>query len=173
MASRSSIVATLALLLLGAGRRDAGTPPPSDPWEFDDVDAPVTAHGEVKDALSRAALERLGAALDGSARLKASAHKNSVGGVTLKLADSHDASTACELYATRSGDELKFEDARCSFPVFSGELRSKATCRHISGTAKRTKNAVLVEGRSSDCTAQPMGLSIEASARVEPVVEVR
>jgi hypothetical protein len=168
MASRSSIAVTLALLTLGAGHRDAGVV--ADPWDFDGLGAPITAHGEVKDPLSRAALEQSGAKLDGSVRLTASAHPNTVGGVTLKLAR---ADGACELYATRAGDKLTFDDARCDFPLFDGQLRSTATCRRISGTARRAKDAVLVEASSPDCTAQPMGLSLQGSAKVTPVVEVR
>jgi hypothetical protein len=185
MASRSSIAAaTLALLTLGAGKRDAGHPapaparqeqkkqqePPAELWEFDDLGAPITARGEVRDDLSRAALQQSGAKLEGSMRLVASAHKNGAGGVTLKLSR---ADGACELYASRSGDKLVFDDARCSFPLFDGQLKSTATCRRISGSARRTKDAVLIEATSPDCTAQPMGLSLEGSAKVEPVVEVR
>ena len=103
-------------------------------------------------------------------RLVASAHKNGAGGVTLKLSR---ADGACELYTNRSGDRLVFDDARCSFPLFDGQLKSTATCRRISGSARRTKDAVLIEAASPDCTAQPMGLSLEGSAKVEPVVEVR
>ena len=183
MASRSSIAAaTLALLTLGAGKRDAGHPaappppaqnkeqPAAELWEFDELGAPITARGEVRDDLSRAALQQAGAKLEGSMRLVASAHKNGAGGVTLKLSR---ADGACELYANRSGDKLVFDDARCSFPLFDGQLRSTATCRRISGSARRTKDAVLIEATSPDCTAQPMGLSLEGSAKVEPVVEVR
>jgi hypothetical protein len=176
MVSRSSIVATLALLTLGAGKRDAGTPPPppkADLWDFDGIDAPVSAHGEVKDPLSRVALQQLGAQVDGSARLVASAHANSVGGITLKLADAHDATAFCELYTTRAGTMLTFDDSRCTFPVFQGQARTLATCRHISGTARRSKDAVLIDATASDCTAQPLGLPLALSGRIEPVIEKR
>jgi hypothetical protein len=197
MASRSSIVVTLALLTTAAGLRDAaakgttsakkpappkdaGTPPPSTPepaaapadaWDFDKVDAPMSAHGEFKDPLQKQLLEQMGARLDGSARLQASAHPNSAGGVTLTLARGDAGS--CDLYATRVGEWLKFDDCRCSFPLFEGQMRTTATCRRITGRAHRVKDAVLIEAMSPDCTAEMSGFTVEATAKVDPVVEKR
>jgi hypothetical protein len=200
MASRSSIVVTLALLITGAGLReaaakgskqtpakkpatavaDAGVEPTSAPeaapaaadvWDFDKVDAPMSAHGEFKDQLQKQLLEQMGAKLDGSARLQASAHPNGAGGVTLTL--TRGTAGSCELYATRVGEWLKFDDCRCSFPLFEGEMRTTATCRRITGRAHRVKDAVLVEAMSPDCTAIMSGFTVEATAKVEPVVEKR
>jgi hypothetical protein len=197
MASRSSIVVTLALLITGAGLReaaakgtakkpaaakDAGTEPakapepapaaePADAWDFDKMDAPMSAHGEFKDQLQKQLLEQMGAKLDGSARLQASAHPNGAGGVTLTL--TRGTAGSCELYATRVGEWLKFDDCRCSFPLFEGEMRTTATCRRITGRAHRVKDAVLVEAMSPDCTAVMSGFTVEATAKVEPVVEKR
>jgi hypothetical protein len=198
MASRSSIVVTLALLITAAGLReaaakgtsakkpaaakDAGTAAPSTPepapaaapadaWDFDKVDAPMSAHGEIKDAMQRQILEQMGVKLDGSARLVASAHPNGAGGVTLTLARGDAGS--CELYATRVGEWLKFDDSRCSFPLFDGEMRTTATCRRIVGRAHRVKDAVLIEAMSPDCTAAMSGFTVEATAKVDPVVEKR
>lgn len=157
---------TLALLLLLAAEPDAGV----DPWEFDGVMASVQAKGATRDSLSSLALEKLGLKLEGPLTLKASAKNNTVGGVTLRLSDPADAKAYCDLYATRADDGgLKFSDSRCSFAAFSGRLRTDATCRKISGTAKRLDDGkVALEARSPDCSAQPMGLSLSISGTLSP-----
>ncbi len=145
--------------------------PPEDLWEFDNERAHVLAHGESKDDVTAVALKQLGVKLDGDAFFKVSAHSNSTGGVTLRLQDYNDEKSACDLYASRDGEALKFDDARCSFPAFSGSARTKATCRKIAGTARRTKRGVLLEASSPDCTAQPMGFSLSGRASVKPFPE--
>jgi hypothetical protein len=142
--------------------------PPADAWEFDNERAHVLAHGEAKDDVTAMALEQLGVKLDGDAYFKVSAHKNSMGGVTLKLQDYNDEKTSCDLYATKKGDALVFEDSRCSFPAFQGGAKTSATCRKISGSAKRLKRGVALEATSPDCTAQPMGFSLSGRASVKP-----
>lgn len=139
-----------------------------DMWEFDGLTAKVQAKGATKDQLSAAALTRLGLRLEGAGSLKVSAHANTVGGVTLHLEDPNDSKASCDLYATRDGDDLKFSDSRCSFPAFSGQLRTTATCRKISGTAKRVKDGVELEATAPDCNASPMGLPLSMRGSVTP-----
>ena len=171
---------------MGAGKRNAPTPakapaappaqpvppPPSEPaaepWEFDALPAPVSAHGDVQDELARTVLQQLGLKLDGNAQLTTSAHANSTGGVTLRLADPRDAKAACELYATRSGNELAFTDSRCSFPILQGDMHTTATCRKVSGTAKRVKDRVALDAKSPDCTATLQGVPLQISGTVKP-----
>jgi hypothetical protein len=154
---------TLALLLVLAAE-------PVDPWEFESATAQVQAKGATRDSLSAMALEKLGLKLEGPLNLKASAKSNTVGGVTLRLADPSDAKAYCDLYATRSKDGgLKFSDSRCSFPAFSGRLRTDAVCRKISGTAKKLEDGkIALEARSPDCSAAPMGLSLSISGSLSP-----
>ncbi|MGV3623128.1 MAG: hypothetical protein ACO1OB_20075 [Archangium sp.] len=137
-------------------------------WEFDGLTAKVQAKGATKDRLSAAALSRLGLRLEGAGSLKVSAHANTVGGITLHLEDPNDAKASCDLYATRDGDDLRFSDSRCSFPAFSGQLRTTATCRKISGTAKRVKDGVELTASAPDCNASPMGLPLSMSGSVSP-----
>ncbi|MBL8950636.1 MAG: hypothetical protein JNK82_07665 [Myxococcaceae bacterium] len=144
---------------------------PADLWEFDGERAHVLAHGDAKDDITAVALTQLGVKLDGDAYFKVSAHSNSTGGVTLRLMDYNDDKTACDLYASRDGDALKFDDARCSFPAFSGSAKTKATCRKISGVARKTKRGVAIEASSPDCTAQPMGFSLSGRASIRPFPE--
>lgn len=141
---------------------------PPDMWDFDGLTAKVQAKGATKDRLSAAALTRLGLRLEGAGSLKVSAHANTVGGVTLRIEDPNDAKASCELYATREGDALKFSDSRCTFPAFSGQLRTTATCRRISGTAKRVDDAVELEASAPDCNASPMGVPLSLSGSVSP-----
>ncbi len=154
---------TLALLLFLAAE-------PADPWEFEGATAQVQAKGATRDSLSSMALEKLGMKLEGPLSLKASAKANTVGGVTLRLADPSDAKAYCDLYATRADDgSLKFSDSRCSFPAFSGRLRTDAVCRKISGTAKRLEDGkIALEARSPDCSASPMGLGLSISGTLSP-----
>ena len=158
---------TLALLLFLSATRDAGA---SDPWNFDGATAAVSAKGATRDALSAAALQQLGLRLEGPLSLKVSAHANTVGGVTLHLEDPSDAKASCDLYATRSDDgALRFSDSRCSFAAFSGRLRTTATCRKISGTARHLEDGkVELEARSPDCNAQPLGLPLSVSGTLTP-----
>lgn len=156
------MIALAALAALCAGV-DAG-----DPWDFEKLQATVNGKGETTDALSAAALAQLGISLAATVTVNVSAHPNTVGGVTLRIEDPQDPTGVCELYASREGDHLVYKDSRCAFPVFTGSLRSKATCRKISGTARRLKNAIALEGSSPDCTAQPMGLSLTVRASVSP-----
>jgi hypothetical protein len=184
MLSRSSIFFTVALLTLGAGRQkkapapavpvpappaktDPAAEPPADPWEFDALPAPIFAHGEIRDELARTLVQQLGLKLDGDARLTTSAHSNSVGGVTLHIADPGDAKAACDLYASKDGEQLKFEDSRCTFPAFRGELRTTATCRKISGTARRLKDSIALEASSPDCTTTLQGVPLQISGSVK------
>ena len=155
---------TLALLLLLAAAPDAG----ADPWEFEGVTASVQAKGATRDSLSALALEKLGLKLEGPLTLKASAKANTVGGVTLRLADPGDAKAYCDLYATRDELGLTFSDSRCSFAAFSGRLRTDATCRKISGTARKVDGKVALEARTPDCSAQPMGLPLSISGTLSP-----
>ena len=150
---------------------EAEAQPAPDAWEFDGERAHVVAHGEAKDEVTKLALSQLGVRLDGDAFFKVSAHGNSTGGVTLRLADYNDEKSACDLYAARDGEALTFSDARCSFPAFSGSARTTATCRKISGTARRLGRGIAIEASSPDCTAQPGGFSISGRASVKPVVE--
>lgn len=159
------MTALVLFALLGAD------PPPGDVWEFDNERAHVLAHGDSKDDLTQVALGQLGVKLDGDAYFKVSAHANSTGGVTLRLQDYNDDKSACDLYAVRDGDALRFDDVRCSFPAFSGSAKTRATCRKISGTARRLKRGIALEASSPDCTAQPMGFSLSGRASVKPFPE--
>lgn len=154
---------TLTLLLLLAADK-------VDPWAFEGVTASVNAKGATRDSLSALALEKLGLKLEGPLTLKASAKANTVGGVTLRLEDPSDANVFCDLYARRTDDgALSFSDSRCSFPAFSGQLRTRATCRKISGTARRLADGkIALEARSPDCSAQPMGVPLSISGTVSP-----
>ena len=165
-----SVRMLLVAMALSAGKRDAGHAPPVERWNFDDATAKVKAHGDSPDPLTAAALLQLGLTLDGELSLKASAHPNTVGGITLRLEDPNDASASCDVYATRGAeaDTLTFSDSRCSFPAFSGNLRTTATCRKISGTAKRVGDAVALTASSPDCTAQPMGVSLVVRGTLSP-----
>lgn len=158
---------TFALLLLLAGGRDAGV---VDPWDFEGATAAVAARGDPRDSLSTAALQQLGLRLEGPLNLKVSAHPNTVGGVTLHLEDPADAKASCDVYASRAADgALRFSDSRCSFGAFSGRLRTNATCRKISGTARRLEDGqVALEARSPDCNAQPLGLPLSISGTLSP-----
>ncbi|MDP1825618.1 MAG: hypothetical protein Q8L48_20325 [Archangium sp.] len=158
---------TLALFLWLGAVKDAGV---TDPWDFDGVYASVQAKGDTRDSLSTLALEKLGLRLEGPLSLKVSAHANTVGGTTLHLEDPSDAKAYCDVYATRDDDGgLRFSDSRCSFAAFSGRLRTQATCRKISGTARRLDDGrVALEARSPDCSAQPMGLSLSISGSLSP-----
>jgi hypothetical protein len=151
-------LAALTALCIGA---DGG-----DPWEFDKLTATVDGKGETTDALSTAALAQLGLSLAGKMTVNVSAHANTVGGVTLRIEDPADPKGVCELYANREGDHLVYKDSRCSFPVFTGSLRSSATCRKISGTARRVKQTIALDASSPDCTAQPMGLPLTVRATI-------
>lgn len=155
---------TLALLLLLSAK------PGVDPWEFESATASVFARGTTRDSLSGLALEKLGLRLEGPLSLKASAKANTVGGVTLRLQDPGDAKAYCDLYATRDDTGgLRFSDSRCSFSAFSGQLRTTATCRKISGTAKKLEDGkVALEASSPDCSAQPMGLPLSISGTLSP-----
>ncbi len=157
---------TLALLLLLAADRETAP----DPWAFEGVTASVNAKGVTRDSLSTLALEKLGLKLEGPLSLKASAKANTVGGVTLRLEDPADAKAYCDLYAKRTDDgALSFSDSRCSFSAFSGQLRTTATCRKISGTARRLEDGKLaLEARSPDCSAQPMGVPLSISGTLSP-----
>ena len=152
---------TLLVALIGLC---AGAEP--DPWDFDKLTATVNGKGETTDALSAAALAQLGLTLEATMTVNVSAHPNTVGGVTLRIQDPSDPAGVCDLYAKREGDHLVYTDSRCSFPVFTGTLRSRATCRKITGTAKRVKKTVALDGSSPDCTAQPMGLPLTVRASV-------
>ncbi|MBS1148556.1 MAG: hypothetical protein H6Q89_254 [Myxococcaceae bacterium] len=142
----------------------APAPAPSDLWDFDGLKASVAARGEPTDELSTLAVAQLGGRLEGNATLKASAHPNTVGGVTLRLEDPADPTVGCSLYATREGDGLIFRDGRCAFAIFQDALRTTATCRRISGTARRVKDTVVLDASAPDCTAQPMGLPLSVRA---------
>jgi hypothetical protein len=157
---------TLALLLFLSARPDAG----ADAWEFEGASASVQAKGVTRDSLSTLALEKLGLKLEGPLTLKASAKSNTVGGVTLRLADPGDDKAYCDLYATRDeAGGLTFADSRCSFAAFSGQLRTNATCRKISGTARKLGDGkVALEARSPDCSAQPMGVPLSISGTLSP-----
>lgn len=158
---------TFALLLFLAGGKDAGM---LDRWDFEGATAAVFAKGDTRDALSTAALQQLGLRLEGPLSLKVSAHPNTVGGVTLHLEDPSDAKASCDLYATRSDDgALRFSDSRCAFGAFSGRLRTNATCRKISGSARRLEDGKIeLEARSPDCNAQPLGLPLSVSGTLTP-----
>jgi hypothetical protein len=158
---------TLALLLWLAAGKDAGITP--DRWDFDGVFASVSAHGDTRDSLSTVALEKLGLQLEGPLSLKVSAHANTVGGITLHLEDPSDPKASCDVYAARDGEGLRFSDSRCSFSAFSGRLRTEATCRKISGTARRLDNGkVALDARSPDCSAQPLGLPLSIAGTLTP-----
>jgi hypothetical protein len=135
-------------------------------WEFDRLPANVNVKGEPIDPLSSAALAQLGLTLEGKVTVRISASANTVGGVTLRIEDPSDPAVVCEVYATREGERLTFKDSRCSFPALTGNLRTTATCRKISGSARRLKAAVAFEASSPDCTAQPMGLPLTVRATV-------
>lgn len=162
------MIGLLALLVVG-GTRDAGAPP-VDRWDFEGLTARVFAHATPADDLSTLALTQLAIPLEGNAQFRVSAHANTVGGVTLKLEDPNDPKTACALYAERAGDTLTFKDSRCSFAVFTGQARTQATCRKISGSAKREKDAVLLDAATPDCNAAPMGVPLTVRASVKPVI---
>lgn len=155
---------SLVLLLAVGGARDAGV----DPWTFEGLRAKVFAKGVPRDALTTSALSRLGLQLEGAVTLSVSAGVNTVGGVTLRLADPSDASARCDLYASREGEGLRFTDNRCSFPAFSGKLRTTATCRKLSGVARRSEDGIVLEISSPDCTAQPLGLPLSLSGTLTP-----
>lgn len=137
-------------------------------WDFDGLRARVTALGESNDPLTTMALTQLNVDLQGPAELKVSAHPNTVGGVSLRIEDPANAAVNCVLYATRTGDILKFKDCRCVFPVEAGQLHTEATCRRISGSARRKKDAILFVANAPDCTAQPMGLAVSVRANAVP-----
>ena len=141
-----------------------------DRWDFEGAVAWVSAKGDPHDALSTLALDKLGLKLEGPLTLKVSAHPNTVGGVTLRLEDPSDAKAYCDVYAKRDGESgLRFSDSRCSFAVFSGRLRTSATCRKISGTARRLDDGkVALEARSPDCGASPLGLWLSVSGTLTP-----
>ena len=140
----------------------------ADPWSFDDERVQVEGKGQTKDSLSTAALSRLGLRLEGVVTLKASAHANTVGGVTLHLEDPSDAKASCDLYAKVDGEVLRFTDNRCSFLAFSGNLRTTATCRKISGQLRRGEKGLELEASSPDCTAQPLGVPLSLSGTLVP-----
>ena len=53
--------------------------------------------------------------------------------------------------------------------AFSGRLRTTATCRKISGTARHLEEGkVELEARSPDCNAQPLGLPLSVSGTLTP-----
>ncbi len=159
-------VATV-LIFAGVSPKDAGSV--KDLWDFDKLTAKVAAKGETADELSTLVLAQLGLRLEGTVLFTVSAHPNTVGGVTLRLEDPSDSKVACSLYATRSSDGLTFNDGRCAFPVFKDQLRTTATCRRISGTARRVKDAVAFEATALDCTAQPMGMPLTVRATARPL----
>lgn len=153
-------------VLLGA---DGGSPEQKPAWEFDGLTAKITARASTRDSLSAMALQRLGIQLEGPLQLRVNAHANTVGGVTLRAEDPSDAKAGCDFYASRDGDGLRFTDSRCSFPAFSGNLRTTATCRKVSGTAKRNEQGGIdLEARFPDCNAAPMGVSVSLSGVVTP-----
>lgn len=141
-----------------------------DGWDFEGGRAAVYAKGTTRDGVSEVALQQLGLKLEGELVLAVSAHPNTVGGVTLRLEDPADAKAGCDLYAQRDDSGgLRFQDSRCSFPAFSGRLRTSATCRRISGTAKKLEGGkVALEARAGDCTAQPLGLPLSISGTLSP-----
>ena len=158
------MLVSVLLTLVTGGARDAGV----DPWAFEGLRAKVFAKGVPRDALTSSALTRLGLQLEGAVTLAVSAQANTVGGVTLRLADPADASARCDVYASRDGEALRFSDNRCSFPAFSGNLRTTATCRKLSGVARRSAEGVVLEVSSPDCTAQPLGLPLSLSGTLSP-----
>ncbi|MBL8909549.1 MAG: hypothetical protein JNM17_02490 [Archangium sp.] len=156
----------LLTLVLGA---DGGAAAVPEPWEFDGLMAKITARAQTKDQLSRMALERLGVQLQGPLQLKVNAHSNSVGGVTLRAEDPSDAKAGCDFYAKVEGELLRFTDSRCTFPAFTGRLQTTATCRKISGTAKKNANGGIdLEAHFPDCNAAPMGVSVSLGGDVVP-----
>lgn len=162
----------VAMVMLGAGpkgSKDAGESKTADAWEFEDLSAKVAAKGDTTDELSKMALAQLGIRLEGNVVLKVSAKANTVGGVTLTLQDPADPKITCALYATRTSEGLAFKDSRCSFPIFQDNLRTTATCRKISGTARRVKDTIALEATAPDCTAQPMGMPLAVRATVRPL----
>ncbi len=158
----------VAALLVGAGAKRTAAPP-KDLWDFDNLTARVSANGETSDELTTLALTQLGIRLEGSFAFQVSAHNNTVGGVTLHLEDPSDPKVACALYATREGEGLSFKDSRCSFPIFKDRQRTVATCRRISGTARRVSDRILLEATAPDCTAAPMGFPLLVRASVRPL----
>ena len=158
---------TFALLLWLSAAGDAGV---IDTWDFEGARACVSAKGGTRDSLSTLALEKLGLTLEGPLSLKVSAHPNTVGGVTLRLEDPGDPKAYCDVYATRDDERgLRFSDSRCSFAAFSGRLRTAATCRKISGTARRLDDGrVALDARSPDCSASPLGLPLSVSGTLSP-----
>jgi hypothetical protein len=156
------MVSLTLLLVLAGGPREA--------WDFEGGRASVFARGTTRDAVSEVALRQLGLKLEGALVLAVSAHPNTVGGVTLRLEDPANPGAGCDLYAQRDdAGGLGFVDSRCSFPAFSGRLRTSATCRRISGTARKLEDgAVALEARAGDCTAQPLGLPLSVSGTLSP-----
>lgn len=153
----------LLTLVLGA---DGGT---AEPWEFDGLTAKITARAQTRDQLSRLALDRLGVQLQGPLQLRVNAHANTVGGVTLRAEDPSDSKAGCDFYAKLEGDVLRFTDSRCTFRAFSGNLQTTATCRKISGTAKKNAaGGIDLEARFPDCNASPMGVSVSLAGDVVP-----
>jgi hypothetical protein len=155
----------ISLVLRADGGAAAEQP---NPWEFDGLTAKITAHASTRDSVSRLALEQMGVKLEGPLQLKVNAHANTVGGVTLRVEDPSDSKAGCDFYASRDGENLRFSDSRCSFPAFSGNLRTQAVCRKISGTAKRTAEGVALEARFPDCNASPMSVPVSLSGDVVP-----
>jgi hypothetical protein len=155
------VTGLLVALVLGGGA-------PPQAWEFDGLTAKLHARAQSKDAVSQLALRKLGITLEGPLELRVNAHANTVGGVTLRVEDPSDAAAGCDLYATKSGEGLAFSDSRCSFPAFSGNLRTQATCRKISGSATRVDGGVALSARFPDCNASPMGLPVSLSGEVTP-----
>ncbi|MFO0599705.1 MAG: hypothetical protein U0228_30640 [Myxococcaceae bacterium] len=156
------MVAALLLVVLAVD----GGEPLKDTWDFDGLPARITARAVTKDQVSSLAMKQLGLQLEGALQLKVSAHPNTVGGITLRVEDPGDANSKCDLYANVDGAGLRFTDSRCSFPAFSGNLRTTATCRRISGTAKRVGEGVALDARFPDCNASPMGLPLSLSGEV-------
>ena len=180
---RSASKASAAPKAKAAPKQAAKVPPPPPPvprpaepdagaaadlWDFDGVAAKVFASAETSDPLSSAALAQMGVQLQGVAYLKVSAHANTVGGVTLRLEDANDPRVNCALYATRQADYLRFKDSRCVFPVFAANMNATATCRGISGSARRVKGAIALDATTPDCTATPMGFAISLTASAVP-----
>lgn len=157
----SPLLALTTALVLSAGER-----PPS--WEFEGLSARVNARGKTKDKVSALALRKLGLTLEGPLSFKVSAKPNTVGGVTLRVEDPSDASVGCDLYGQVSDGVFTFADSRCSFQAFSGNLRTQAVCRRISGTAKHLEKAIALDATFPDCNASPMGLPLSLSGEVSP-----
>lgn len=162
----------LALILGAAPAKKAATsmasPVKEDPWEFDRLTAKVRVKGVPADELTTLAVTQLAIPLETTAVLNVSAHANSVGGVTLRFEDPADPKLGCSLYATLADGAVVFKDSRCSFSLFTGQLRTVGTCRKISGTARRIKDTIALEADAPDCTAQPMGMPMSVRATAKP-----